>query len=120
MTPQLGEPIEQAYLFREVFMRAWIIVASLLLACSACSPHRVVQSTAPSSPLRREVSAKHAVFESDEPNPGHFCFVGTKDCMTPTEMYDGFCFLSTARCKSDARAQVAGVHTLEMVLPIDR
>jgi hypothetical protein len=114
----LGEPTEAAYGFQGVFMRERIIVASLLLVCAACAPHRASQSS-PAPPLLRLIATSTlnpAVLESNDPNPGHFCFVGTKDCMTPSEMYGGFCLLSTGRCKSDAHAQVAS----EIVLPAER
>jgi hypothetical protein len=116
------------------FMYAKMIVVALLLANAACAPRSVVRSTPPLSALGFQPFAlEPAVFESDDPNPGRLCQVGTKDCMTPREMYGGLCFLSTGRCKADGHLQyvsaverlqleapVAGGGNPEIILPVER
>jgi hypothetical protein len=83
------------------------ILAPLLLGIAACASHPMVQSTHPAAPALRASSVQPAVFESSDPNPGRLCHVGTKDCMTPSEMSTGSCMLSTGRCKGEGRLQYA-------------
>lgn len=87
-------------------MYSRLIVVSLLLTGSACAPPAVVRSTPP-LPARASPSFAFAptVFESNDPNPGRICQVGTKDCMTPSEMAGGLCFLASGRCKADGHLQ---------------
>jgi hypothetical protein len=113
-------------------MFARITVVSTLLACAACAPPSVVRSTAPRSALAfQSVALELAIFESNDPNIGRLCQVGTKDCMTPSEMYAGLCFLSTGRCQAGGHLQyamqrlqleapVAGGVNPEIILPIGR
>jgi len=115
-------------------MYARIIVAPLLLAIWACAPHPVaqtLQSTPP--PAVRSSALSTAALESSDPKPGRLCRVGTKDCMTPSEMSVGLCMLSTGRCKADGHLQyassmgplqleppVTGGANREITLPVER
>jgi hypothetical protein len=83
------------------------IFAPLLLGMAACASHPI-ESTHPAMPALRASAPQPAVLESGDPNPGRLCHVGTKDCMTPSEMSTGICMLSTGRCKGDGHLQYAG------------
>jgi hypothetical protein len=87
-------------------MYARTIVVPLLLAIAACAPHSVMQVPTPMPALlTTKVSA--ALFESNDPNPGRVCLVGTKDCMSMSKTPFGTCLLSTGRCEADVRIQNA-------------
>jgi len=112
------------------------LVAPLLLAIAACVPHpaaRLHQSST-LTPALLTAGLDDTRFDSSDPNPGRFCLVGTKDCMSLSEMSFGTCLLSTGRCKAEARIQpasaesrrlllespVAGGANPEIVLPLER
>jgi hypothetical protein len=81
-------------------------VVLLLLTSAACAPPPVVRSSLPSSAQAfQSFALEPAVFESNDPNPGLFCLVGTKNCGASSEF--GRCLLSTGRCKSDAHVEFA-------------
>jgi hypothetical protein len=115
-------------------MCARIIAAPLLLVLLACAPHAVVHLPQSSpTPALRPAALSAARRESSDPNPWRFCLVGTRDCMTLSEMSIGTCLLSTGRCRADGHIQPASTETRlllespaagganpEIVLPVER
>jgi hypothetical protein len=87
-------------------MYARTIVVPLLSAIAACAPHSVMQVPTP-MPALLTTTVSAALLESNDPNPGRLCLVGTKDCMSMSEIPFRTCLLSTGRCKADARIQNA-------------
>ena len=60
--------------------------------------------------LTATVSA--ALLESNDPNPGRLCLVGTKDCMSMSDIPFRTCLLAMGRCKADGRIQNADLRPL--------
>jgi hypothetical protein len=87
-------------------MYARTIVVPLLFAIAACAPRSVMQVPTPTSALLT-TTLSAAVLESNDPNPGRVCLVGTKDCMSMSKTPFGTCLLSTGRCEADVRIQKA-------------
>jgi hypothetical protein len=87
-------------------MYARTIVIPLLLAIAACAPHPVMQVPTP-APALLSSTFSAALLESNDPNPGRLCLVGTKDCMSMSKTPFGTCLLSTGRCEADVRIQNA-------------
>ena len=87
-------------------MNARTLAVPLLLAISACAPHSAIQVPNP-MPALLTATVSAALLESNDPNPGRLCLVGTKDCMSMSEIPFSTCLLSTGRCKADGRIQNA-------------
>jgi hypothetical protein len=87
-------------------MYARTIAVPLLLAVAACAPHSVMQVPTP-MPALLTTTVSAALLESNDPNPGRLCLVGTKDCMSMSETPFATCLLSTGRCEADVRIQNA-------------
>jgi hypothetical protein len=87
-------------------MYARTIVVPLLVAIAACAPHSVMQ-VPPPMPALLTTTFSAALLESNDPNPGRLCLVGTKDCMSMSKTPFGTCLLSTGRCEADVRIQNA-------------
>jgi hypothetical protein len=87
-------------------MYARTIVVPLLSAIAACAPHTVMQVPTP-MPTVLTTTFSAALLESNDPNPGRLCLVGTKDCMSMSETPFGTCLLSTGRCEAEVRIQKA-------------
>lgn len=87
-------------------MYARTIVVPLLVAIAACAPHPVMQVSTP-VPALLTTTFSGALLESNDPNPGRLCLVGTKDCMSMSKTPFGTCLLSTGRCEADVRIQNA-------------
>jgi hypothetical protein len=87
-------------------MYARTIVVPLLSAIAACAPHSVIQVPTP-IPALLTTTVSAALLDSNDPNPGRLCLVGTKDCMSMSEVPFRTCLLSTGRCKADGRIQNA-------------
>jgi hypothetical protein len=87
-------------------MYARTIVVPLLSAIAACAPHPVMQVPTP-MPALLTTTFSAALLESNDPNPGRLCLVGTKDCMSMSDIPFRTCLLSTGRCKADGRIQNA-------------
>ena len=82
------------------------IVVPLLSAIAACAPHSVMQVSTPMPALLTNTFSA-ALHESNDPNPGRLCLVGTRDCMSMSEIPFRTCLLSTGRCEADGRIQNA-------------
>jgi hypothetical protein len=87
-------------------MYARTIVVPLLSAIAGCAPHSVMQVPTPMPALLTNTFSA-ALLESNDPNPGRVCLVGTKDCMSMSKTPFGTCLLSTGRCEADVRIQKA-------------
>lgn len=111
-------------------MCARTIVVPLLLAIAACAPRSVMQVPIP-MPVLSTTTFSAALLDSNDPNPGRLCLVGTKDCMSMSGMPFRTCLLSTGRCKADGRIQnadsrllleppVTGSANPDIILPVVR
>ena len=87
-------------------MYARTIVVPLLFAVAACAPRSVMQVSAP-TPALLTTTLSAALLDSNDPNPGRLCLVGTKDCMSMSKTPFRTCLLSTGRCEADGRIQNA-------------
>lgn len=87
-------------------MYARTIVVPLLSAIAGCAPHSVMQVPTP-MPALLTTTVSAALLDSNDPNPGRLCLVGTKDCISMSEIPFRTCLLSTGRCKADGRIQNA-------------
>src|ERR1700676_2977036 len=88
------------------FMYARTIAVPLLSAIAGCAPHSVMQVPTP-MPALLTTTVSAALLDSNDPNPGRLCLVGTKDCMSMSVVLFSTCLLATGRCKADGRIQNA-------------
>lgn len=92
-------------------MYARTIVVPLLSALAACAPHSVMQLPTP-MPALPTTPVSAALLDSNDPNPGRLCLVGTKDCMSMSDIPFRTCLLAMGRCKADGRIQNADLRPL--------
>src|ERR1700676_472994 len=92
-------------------MHAITIAVPLLSAIAACAPHSVMQVPTP-IPALLPTTVSAALLDSNDPDPGRLCLVGTTDCMSMSDIPFRTCLLSTGRCKADGRIQNADSHLL--------